>query len=247
MVYRLHRVTKRLEQGGAAFTLNIPKLELASGTITAFVGQSGCGKTTLLDMLGLVSPPTEAVVFEVEFASGARISPATSTEATLAAMRRRHLGYILQTGGLLPFLSAGGNIMLSRLANGMGGNTGAAKALARSLGVGEQWGKKPDFLSGGQRQRVAIARALAHSPSVVLADEPTGSVDKLTARDIRDLLYRAAHDHGVTIILVTHDLELISDRTDRVYTFEVRRVSDCHVESTVVESNWAEIGRNART
>ncbi|MEI7774281.1 MAG: ATP-binding cassette domain-containing protein [Verrucomicrobiota bacterium] len=241
-MYCLQHVSKRLEKAGAVFTLRIPDLTIRRGELVAFVGESGCGKSTLLDMLGLISAATSAAQFDVCFREGDPDSIGSASESRLAELRRRHLGYVLQSGGLLPFLSVGENILLSRRVNG---NTDGPEVrnLARSLGIEGQWRKKPAFLSGGQRQRVAIARALAHSPSVVLADEPTGAVDKMTARDIRDLLREVARTRNTTVIIVTHDEALVSGITDRVFSFNVERLGPDSVESTLLETAWTARGQ----
>lgn len=238
-IYHIENAKKRLEKAGASFTLHIPKLVIERGEFVAFVGESGCGKTTLLDLLGLVSQPTSATRFEVDFNSGNPESISTAAESRLAEFRRRHVGYVLQSGGLLPFLSVGENILLVRRANSLG-NPAEGETIARQLGIGGQWRKKPAFLSGGQRQRAAIARALAHSPALVLADEPTGAVDRVTAREIRTLLGEAARARQATVLIVTHDEPLLSGFTDRVFTFRVVKQSADSVESTLIETTWAE-------
>ncbi len=243
--YKLQDVRKHLEQGGAIFDLRIPELRIAAGEFVAFVGESGCGKTTLLDMLGLVSASTAAARFEVQFAEEQPISIIGSSESQLAAFRRKHLGYVLQSGGLLPFLSVGANIMLVRRANRMGPSQDEARVIAKSLGIEEHWRKKPAFLSGGQRQRVAIARALAHSPAVVLADEPTGAVDKITAEEIGGLLRGLSAERGITILFVTHNVSLVARMAERVFTFELKKPGRSRVESSLVETNWGALARRS--
>jgi putative ABC transport system ATP-binding protein len=238
-IYYLEYALKRLAKGGASFTLHIPRLAINRGEFVAFVGESGCGKTTLLDLLGLISQPTAAIRFDVYFNGGNRESISTATESRLADIRRRHVGYVLQNGGLLPFLSVGENILLVRRANNLG-RSEEGRRLADQLGIMGQWRKKPSFLSGGQRQRVAIARALAHSPALVLADEPTGAVDKMTAREIRILLGEAARARHATVLIVTHDEPLVAGFTDRVFTFRVTKPSPDSVESTLFETSWSE-------
>jgi putative ABC transport system ATP-binding protein len=238
-VFRLESVTRYLEKAGTSFTLRVPYLDLHPGEFVAFVGESGCGKTTLLDLLGLILPPTSAVRFDLQFNSVPPEPIVGATESRLAELRRRHLGYVLQSGGLLPFLSVGENILLTRRMNGYR-NQREAKLLAEQLGILGQWKKKPAFLSGGQRQRVAIARALAHAPAVVLADEPTGAVDRVTAGEIRNLLRTAASARGATVLVVTHDESLVSDTTDRVFGFRVEKPGLNSVESTLMETTWSE-------
>jgi putative ABC transport system ATP-binding protein len=233
-VFQLENVTKYLKKAGTSFLLRIPELVLHRGEFIAFVGESGCGKTTLLDLLGLILPPTSAGRFDLRFHDDPPEPIADATERRLAELRRRHLGYVLQAGGLLPFLTVGENILLARRMNSFG-DPAEAKLLAEQLGIAGQWRKKPAFLSGGQRQRVAIARALAHGPTVVLADEPTGAVDRVTAREIRDVLHAAARARGATVLVVTHDEALVAGITDRAFGFQVKKTDRDSVESTLVE------------
>jgi putative ABC transport system ATP-binding protein len=238
-IYHIENASKRLEKAGASFTLHIPRLAINRGEFVAFVGESGCGKTTLLDLLGLVSQPTTAIRFDVYFNNGNRESISAATESRLADIRRRHVGYVLQNGGLLPFLSVGENILLVRRANNLG-RPEEGERIADQLGIMGQWRKKPSYLSGGQRQRVAIARALAHAPALVLADEPTGAVDQMTAREIRTLLSEAARARQATVLIVTHDESLVAGMTDRVFTFRIAKPTPDSVESTLFETSWSE-------
>jgi putative ABC transport system ATP-binding protein len=182
-----------------------------------------------------VVAPSTADIFDLDFENGLKDSVIGSREKRLADLRRRNLGYVLQSGGLLPFLTVGENIQLSCRVNGLG-DSASVRGLAVQLGIDAQWDKKPAFLSGGQRQRVAIARALAHSPDVVLADEP---------REIRNLLSQAAKDRGATVMVVTHDEALLADITNRVFTFRVERQSPNEVVSTVYETSWSQRGSRA--
>lgn len=237
-LFRLENVSKHLAKAGASFTLHIPELVVQRGEFIAFIGESGCGKTTLLDLLGIVSRPTSAGRFDVALSEGNPESITSARESRLSEIRRRHVGYVLQSGGLLPFLTVGENILLTRRVNGLR-NPEEAEAIARQLGILEQWRKKPAFLSGGQRQRVAIARALAHAPALVLADEPTGAVDRLTALEIRGLLGEAARARRATVLIVTHDESLVAGFTDRVFTFRVEKPNSQRVESTLFETSWS--------
>jgi putative ABC transport system ATP-binding protein len=235
-IYLLRNVVKNLEKASASFTLHIEQLVILPGEFVAFVGESGCGKTTLLDLLGLISTPTSFNHFELNFGGEHVPNIQLASESHLAELRRRHLGYVLQNGGLLPFLTIGANILLPSQANGQDGEEDG-RLLARQLGIGDQWSKKPAFLSGGQRQRAAIARSLVHRPAVVLADEPTGAVDKHSAFEIRRLLHETAEGRGTAVLVVTHDEALVANVTSRVFTFEV--VSDgTRVDSCLVESSW---------
>lgn len=236
VVYRLRNVRKVREKGGVTFELRVPEFTVRRGEFIAVVGPSGCGKSTLLDMLGLVLKPSEAQEFS--FRCGGEknglIGLAGLSERELADVRRRCIGYVLQSGGLLPFLSVRDNILLPCRLNGLRGAENVA-ALAGRLGIADQLGKKPQHLSGGQRQRVAIARALAHRPPFVLADEPTAAVDKLTAEEIQKQFKEISRQLGVTLVLVTHDLGLARAGADRIFSFKIARNSGEYTVSTLVE------------
>ncbi len=238
IVYRLRQVTQRREAGGAAFNLSISDVEIRSGEMIVFLGESGCGKSTLLDLLGLVARPASASAFEITIPSHAPFNLINASESHLAELRRIHLGYVLQRGGLLPFLNTSENVALSCRLNGIRHADAHVEAILDALHIGEHRLKKPALLSGGQRQRVAIARALAHQPAILLADEPTGAVDKHTAREILALLRWAAHSLGTTVLIVTHDEQLVAHVTDRVFTFDVQRTSENEVHSILWETNW---------
>ncbi|ADK84833.1 ABC transporter related protein [Desulfarculus baarsii DSM 2075] len=238
LAFQLRGVSKRREKGGVAFDLVVPELEVAAGEFIAIVGPSGCGKSTLLDLLGLVLRPTAAHQFGVWDQNAARPGwrdVTTLSPRGLAAVRRASIGYVLQTGGLLPFLSVGENIALTRRLGGLPVAAEDILALAGRLGIVEQLGKKPAHLSGGQRQRAAIARALAHGPSIILADEPTAAVDRRAAVEIRDQFKSLAGKLGAAVLMVTHDRELVAPVADRAFTFELERPAAELTVATVVE------------
>ncbi len=238
-VLELAEVEKRRERAGVAFELTVPALSLSAGTFAAVVGESGCGKSTLLDLLALVLRPTTCGAFHlyppVDAGASGPVDIAAlwqaGDEAALAAYRREQLGYVLQTGGLFPFLTVRGNILLSaRLKGERIGPDRLAEQAAR-IGIAEHLAKKPRYLSGGQRQRVAILRAILHRPRLVLADEPTAAVDKARARAIVEDLHGLARDQGTTIVMVTHDQGLVMDLADEVYGFTVEAVDDVTTRS----------------
>lgn len=240
-IMSLKDARKERSQGGIEFHLSIPDVSIKRGMFVAIVGDSGCGKSTLLDMLALVSRPTEWDQFVYRFLhdSGDEIHVDvgglwdTEDEAGLAGLRRSKMGYVLQTGGLLPFLTVGQNIRLPSLLS----ESTHLFELDKML---EQFGlkkglhmKKPQFLSGGQRQRVAILRALAHRPQIILADEPTAAVDKTRAKKIVADFDVLAKDSGSTIIMVTHDYDLVANIADLTFTFKVEDLSESLTNSTV--------------
>jgi len=146
---------------------------------------------------------------------------ARGSDRALAKVRRRHLGYVLQTGGLFPFLSVRRNIALPAILNNRPNVDETISALTRRLGISDQLGKKPRHLSGGQRQRAAVVRAVAHDPDIVLADEPTAAVDKDRARHIVDDFNGLARERGTTVFMVTHDAGLVTGVADRTFSFQV--------------------------
>lgn len=223
-------LVKTRRQSESVFELEVPRFTVLRGQIAAVVGDSGCGKSTLLDMLALVMAPTRVARFRINPDAGLPCDVAAlwerGDEGALARLRRSTLGYVLQTGGLLPFLNVRGNICLPGRIKGDDVSPERLKALARRMGVGNCLERMPLTLSIGQRQRVAILRALAHRPRLLLADEPTASVDKSRARAIMDDMQRLALDEGVAVVVVTHDLDLVMDRANLAYTFDTVQVSD---------------------
>ncbi len=232
-VLHINQLSHKRSQAGVHFQLIVPKMNLAPGQFAALVGPSGCGKSTLLDILGLVLKPQKINKFSIAGMAGP-IDLKGLNQAKLAAVRSRHIGYVLQTGGLLPFLTVHQNIALPLKLN-REKDLGQIEILAKVLGIDEQLDKLPSFLSGGQRQRVAIARALIHKPSIVLADEPTAAVDELTAIEIRDQFRNLSRKFGTTTIMVTHDRSLLRGQVDRVFNFNLERKTSELTTSTLQE------------
>jgi putative ABC transport system ATP-binding protein len=216
------------------FTLNVPSLMVNSGQFLLISGPSGCGKSTLLDLLGLVLSPTSASRFELRGADGNWNRLSGLRDSRLARLRGGVIGYVLQSGGLLPYLNVRENILLTRRLKGLPCGQGHARALARRLGIEAQLSKKPAHLSGGQRQRVAIARALAHEPALLLADEPTAAVDRETAMDIRTQLAGLCKKSHTAVVLVSHDAELFTPVSHLVYGFELVRNSEHDISSSLI-------------
>ncbi|HQN18686.1 MAG TPA: ATP-binding cassette domain-containing protein [Syntrophobacteraceae bacterium] len=237
-IFRLRNLVKVREKGGACFELRTPFLTIDRGQFVALVGQSGCGKSTLLDVLALVLRATSAEQFALRIhRHGHSVwqDVVGLPDPELADIRRSQIGYVLQSGGLLPFLTVRENILLTCRLNGLGERQAAVDQLAEQLGITDQLSKKPRHLSGGQRQRAAIARALAHRPPIVLADEPTAAADRHTAVEIRDVFKALTRRMGVTLLMVTHDEALIEGAVDRTFEFVVERLDADRILSTVVE------------
>lgn len=185
-------------------------LTVQQGEFVAIMGKSGAGKTTLLQIIGSLDRPDRGRVV----IDGTDIF--TLGERDLSAFRNRHIGFIFQMHQLLPEFTALENVMMPALIGGesMQEARKRAEGLLNDLGMRERYMHKPNQLSGGERQRVAAARALMMHPDVILADEPSGSLDEENKRDLHRLLLDLRQRYGQTIIVVTHDAELahISDR-----------------------------------
>ena len=193
--------------GGSVFEMAVPQLRLERGERIGIIGPSGSGKSTLLDTLAMIIRPERIGVFRLGF-GGEPIDVVPllmrNRSGRLAAIRSRWIGYVLQTGGLLPFLSVRGNIELSRRLLGLK-DDGTVQEVAERLGIARHFRKLPAALSVGERQRVAIARALAHRPAVIVADEPTASLDPENARIAMDSFMDLTRDFQTTAIIATHD------------------------------------------
>jgi putative ABC transport system ATP-binding protein len=182
-------------------------LAVRPGELFAIMGPSGSGKTTLLNILGLVVEPTTGrLLLDGQDIYGGR-------RPDLQSLRREKLGFIFQFANLIPFLTARGNVLLSLDLIGVGGRraTGRAMELLNELGVGERADHLPEQLSGGEKQRVAIARALANDPRVILADEPTASLDTERGLSVMRLLRKLSTEHGTAVLVVTHDTRMIGE------------------------------------
>ncbi|MGG7597097.1 ABC transporter ATP-binding protein [Pseudomonas sp. WC1] len=221
---RLDGVRKTRGQGAQRYSLQIDRLHLAVGERVALVGPSGCGKSTLLDLLALVLAPDAAESFVLGGEDVAGLWRGRQLDR-LANWRSRHLGYVLQAGGLLGFLDVRGNISLPRQLLGLGDDV-SVERLAEALDVHDQLGKKPATLSLGQRQRVSCARALAHAPTLLLADEPTASLDPVNAERVMQLLLCEAEARQVTCVVATHDEALARHAGLTVLRMACRREAD---------------------
>ena len=185
-------------------------LEVKKGEIVAIVGKSGAGKTTLLQIIGTLDRPSKGQVL----IDGTDVF--AMNERELAAFRNRHIGFIFQFHQLLPEFTALENVCIPAMIAREKETEYKKRAeqLLRELGLGDRMNHKPNELSGGEKQRVAAARALMMSTDIILADEPTGSLDTQNKKELSDLLLKLRKEYGQTILLVTHDKELagIADR-----------------------------------
>ena len=187
-------------------------LDVRRGEVLAVLGVSGSGKSTLLHLLGGLDTPTAGRVL----VDGRDLATFTSRERTV--YRRTVVGFVFQSYYLVPSLTAAENIALALTFQGAVGaerRRQAAEALRR-VGLEARAGHRPSQLSGGEQQRVALARAIVHTPPLLLADEPTGNLDRSTAEDVMALVREIHHDLGTTVVLVTHDQEMASRVADRI-------------------------------
>ena len=178
-------------------------LDINTNEYVALMGPSGSGKSTLMNLLGCLDSPTSgSYLLENEDVS-------SMTDAELAEVRNRMIGFVFQTFNLLPRLSALENVALPLIYAGVSKNKRTERALhvLEQVGLADRSTHNPNELSGGQRQRVAIARALVNDPAIILADEPTGNLDTKTSVEIMSILEKL-HDSGNTIILVTHEPDI---------------------------------------
>ena len=185
-------------------------LDIAAGSHVALQGPSGAGKSTLLSLLGGLEPPQEG-----ELSVGGH-SLRGLHGGGLAAYRRLVVGFVFQHFGLVDVLSARENVMLALSLSGvpLAERRRLADAALEAVGVGHRASHRPGQLSGGERQRVAIARAIVKQPRLLLADEPTGNLDDESAARVLDLLDTLRHEHGCTLVVVTHNA-LVAARADR--------------------------------
>lgn len=208
----LVNLTKHYRQGRSVVrALDGVSLEMEAGEFVSVVGRSGSGKTTLLDLIGLLLRPTSGRVL----IDG--VDTASMRDNQRADERGQRIGFIFQEYNLLPALNVLENVMLPLRYRKSRGKDGRARALEllEAVGLTDRIKHRPDELSGGQQQRVAIARALINRPAMVLGDEPTGSVDTQTSRELVGLMRWLNREENVTFLIVTHDLELAA-RADRL-------------------------------
>jgi putative ABC transport system ATP-binding protein len=207
----LQDVRARRLDGARRFVLRASAFQMTRGDRMAVIAPSGSGKSTFIETVACARAPESAGRFVVQGADNHPVDVAAAwrdgRESRLNALRAKTFGYVQQSGGLLEFLTVRQNIALSQQLSGRRNDEWLRK-LAQMLEIDRLLDSYPAKLSGGQRQRVAVARALAHTPSIVIADEPTASLDRVTAQTVMGLLATATEAAGAALLVATHDVAL---------------------------------------
>ena len=207
----LFDVVKEYDKGTVK-ALNGINLDIFEGEFVSIIGPSGSGKSTLLNMLGALDKPTRGKIY----IDGIDLVK----EKDLSEFRQEKIGFVFQLHNLIPNLSVFDNVQIPLLPTGMSNKEMKERAseIIRAVGLEDKKKQRPNKLSGGQRQRVAIARALVNNPSIILADEPTGSLDSKTGEMILNLLMEMHERYNVTLIIVTHDNDVaaLAERTIKI-------------------------------
>ena len=213
-ILTLKNLTKVYGKGDTAVTaVDHMDLEIEKGQFVSIVGTSGSGKSTLLHLIGGVDTPTEGEVI----IDGDNVYELNDNNRSI--LRRRKIGFIFQQYNLIPVLIVEENIKMPLLLDGNKVDQKKIDEIIEKLGLTERKNHLPNQLSGGQQQRVAIGRALANNPTVIIADEPTGNLDKKNSEEVMELLCKCVKDEGQTLILVTHEPD-IAAMADRIIHLE---------------------------
>jgi lipoprotein-releasing system ATP-binding protein len=208
ILLKLIEVSKRFDAVQSAEHLDVLRgitLEIARGESLAIIGPSGSGKSTVLNVIGTLDRPTSGRIL----LDGKDLSELN--DVALATVRNQQIGFIFQSHYLLPQCTVLENVLVPTLAAKSASRDGSeqrAKQLLERVGLGQRLEHRPGQLSGGERQRVAVVRALINQPKLLLADEPTGALDRAAAQDLAQLLVDLNREQGVTLIVVTHALDL---------------------------------------
>ena len=213
-VLSTQNLTKQYGTGSARFdALKGVTIDIAEGESVAIVGKSGSGKSTLMHILALLDSPTSGGL-SVDGTDAAKLKG-----ARLNTLRNRTFGFVFQQFFLTPNTTVLDNVMLPLKIAKIGSRERKRRALEalEQLELGDKAKSKATDLSGGQKQRVVIARALVNNPRIIFADEPTGNLDSATGAVVEDLLFRLNEEHGITLVIVTHDEELAARASRRIY------------------------------
>lgn len=217
-ILRTENLTKTYGTGNTKVTaLDNLNLTISQGQFVSIIGSSGSGKSTLLHMLGGVDRPTKGKIYIED------TDISSMDETKLALFRRRKVGLIYQFYNLIPTLNVEKNILLPMLLDDIKPKREEFDKIVQMLGLNERLNHLPNQLSGGQQQRVAIGRSLVYKPSIILADEPTGNLDKKNSEATLEMLKLSNKEYNQTILLITHD-EKIALSADRVITIDDGRI-----------------------
>ncbi|OZV14059.1 peptide ABC transporter ATP-binding protein [Tissierella sp. P1] len=217
-ILRTENLTKTYGMGDTKVTaLDNLNLTISQGQFVSIIGSSGSGKSTLLHMLGGVDRPTKGKIYIED------TDISSMDETKLALFRRRKVGLIYQFYNLIPTLNVEKNILLPMLLDDIKPKREEFDKIVQMLGLNERLNHLPNQLSGGQQQRVAIGRSLIYKPSIILADEPTGNLDKKNSEATLEMLKLSNKEYNQTILLITHD-EKIALSADRVITIDDGRI-----------------------
>ena len=220
-IIHLENIVKRffIGQPNELEILHGLNISINEGEFVTIVGESGSGKSTLMNIIGALDRPTEGsyILDTVDICE--------AHDRKLSEIRNEKIGFVFQTYNLVARTTALKNVELPMLYGGVSikERTKKAKELLEKVDMGDRMSHTPDELSGGQKQRVAIARAMANDPAIILADEPTGSLDSVTGTKIMDIFLKLNKEQGKTIILITHSMEL-AKQTGRIITLKDGRV-----------------------
>lgn len=219
-VVELVNVCRRYGEGeNAVHALSDVSVEIKKGEFVAVVGASGSGKSTLLNVCGGLDVPTSGEVI----VGGKKLAGQKGDELT--EFRRKHIGFVFQNYNLIPVMTVKENIVLPVQIGGKLEDRELYNRVVNALGLTGLENRLPSELSGGQQQRVAVARALVSSPSIILADEPTGNLDSAATKDVMGLLLRAVREFGQTVVMITHN-ELLTAECDRILVMEDGKLTE---------------------
>jgi ABC-type lipoprotein export system ATPase subunit len=237
IVVETHNLTRIYGDGAAVRALDGVDLTILKGEFLSVMGPSGSGKSTLLNMIGALDRPTGGQVI----VNGEDLAAIKDVDR----FRARTVGFVFQLHNLLPALTARENVEVPMHGQGVGERAMQERAerLLEMVGLADRMRHLPGQLSGGERQRVAVARALANDPAIILADEPTGSLDTQSGGEIMDLLEAINRDQGTTILIVTHDPK-VARRTRRILTMRDGKVADDHRVESIVKEDLRELARS---
>ena len=213
-IIRCENLSKIYQAGdNKIFALDDVTVSFEQGTFTAITGPSGSGKSTMLHLLSGLDAPSQGKVYYQDK------SLYDYKDNQLSVLRRRRFGFVFQSYNLVKELTGMENILLPVMLDNRKVDEAHIKRIVDMLGIGDRHSHLPGAMSGGQQQRISIARALANKPNILFADEPTGNLDGKSGREVLSLIRQASHELGITLILVTHDMN-VAEQAERIVQIE---------------------------